>query len=104
MAEYTPTTDALRDLWVDHLLNPLPRAVVIELVPEVQAAFDRLLASELAAAERRGAVKALDRVRAELRVEAMLHAGAFTPNEVFAFAATFTPEWFDATQIEQEAE
>ena len=41
--EYTPTTDALRDLWVDHLLDPLPRSEGIERVPAVQAEFDRWL-------------------------------------------------------------
>lgn len=43
-AEYTPMTDVLRDLWVDHLLDPLPRAEGIALVPTVQTAFDRWLA------------------------------------------------------------
>lgn len=44
--EYTPSLDQLRDLWVDHLLDPLPRREGIALVPDVQAAFDRWLAAE----------------------------------------------------------
>ena len=47
--EYTPTTDALRDLWVDHMLDHLPRAEGIALVPAVQADFDRWLAAHDAA-------------------------------------------------------
>lgn len=44
MSDYTPSMDGLRDLWVDHTLNPLPRKQGIELVPEVQAAFDAAIA------------------------------------------------------------
>lgn len=45
MKTYMPTTDELLDLWVDHKLDPLPRAEGIALVPEAQVAFDRWLAS-----------------------------------------------------------
>ena len=40
-----PSTDDVRDIWVDHHLNPLPRAEGIGLVPEYQAAFDAWLES-----------------------------------------------------------
>ncbi len=34
-----PTTEDVRDIWVDHHLNHLPRAEGIALVPEYQKAF-----------------------------------------------------------------
>lgn len=43
--EYTPTTDDLRDIWVDRQLDHLPTEEGIRRVPETQAAFDRWLAS-----------------------------------------------------------
>lgn len=53
--QYTPDVDDLRDLWVDRKLDPLPRAQGIELVPTVQAEFDRWL----------------ETVRAEAKAEAL---------------------------------
>ncbi|WP_413455971.1 hypothetical protein ACLQ8T_05685 [Glutamicibacter sp. FR1] len=41
--KYMPTTDDLRDLWVDSKLDHLPRHLGIPLVPTVQAEFDRWL-------------------------------------------------------------
>lgn len=41
--EYTPTTDELRDIWVDYNLNPLPRSQGIPLVETAQADFNRWL-------------------------------------------------------------
>jgi len=38
-----PSTDDVRDIWVDYHLNPLPRAEGIALVPEYQQAFDAWL-------------------------------------------------------------
>lgn len=43
MSYYTPTTDELRDIWVDYNLNPLPRSQGIPLVETAQADFDRWL-------------------------------------------------------------
>ena len=45
MKTYMPSTEELRDLWVDHKLAALPRPEGIELVPEAQAAFDQWLAT-----------------------------------------------------------
>lgn len=45
MSDYTPTTDDLRDIWVDRQLDHLPTEEGIRRVPETQAAFDRWLAS-----------------------------------------------------------
>ena len=56
--EYTPDVDDLRDLWVDRKLDPLPRAQGIELVPTVQAEFDRWL----------------ETIRAEAKAEALRQA------------------------------
>lgn len=53
--EYTPTTDELRDIWVDYNLNPLPRSQGIPLVETAQADFDRWL----------------ETVRAEAKAEAL---------------------------------
>ena len=53
--EYTPDIDELRDVWVDYLLNPLPRSQGIPLVPVAQAEFDRWL----------------ETVRAEAKAEAL---------------------------------
>jgi len=39
----TPEVDEVRDVWVDHHLDPLPRALGIALVPAYQAAFERML-------------------------------------------------------------
>lgn len=41
--DLVPTTDEVRDIWVDYYLNHLPRADGIALVPRYQAAFDRWL-------------------------------------------------------------
>jgi len=38
-----PSTDDVRDIWVDYHLNPLPRTEGIALVPEYQEAFDAWL-------------------------------------------------------------
>lgn len=43
--EYTPTTDELRDIWVDYNLNPLPRSQGISLIETAQADFTRWLES-----------------------------------------------------------
>lgn len=40
-----PTTDEVRDIWVDYHLDPLPRREGIALAPTYQATFDRWLAS-----------------------------------------------------------
>lgn len=38
-----PSTDEVRDIWVDWHLNPLPRVEGIALVPEYQRLFDAWL-------------------------------------------------------------
>lgn len=45
MSDYKPSTEELRDLWVDSKLAPLPRPVGIPLVPAVQAEFDLWIAT-----------------------------------------------------------
>lgn len=76
MAEYTPTTDALRDLWVDHLLDPLPRHEGIALVPLVQAAFDQWLAER----DREVAARAWDKGYAFACNNGLLLADDYDPN------------------------
>lgn len=39
--KYMPTTDDVRDVWVDRKLYHLPKSTRIALVPTVQAEFDR---------------------------------------------------------------
>lgn len=60
---YTPNVDELRDAWVDNELDPLPRSQAIELVPKVQAAFDRWL----------------ETVRAEAKAEALRESASAYP-------------------------
>ncbi|WP_156251037.1 hypothetical protein [Pseudactinotalea terrae] len=46
----TPEVDEVRDAWVDHHLDTLPRPVGVALVPAYQAAFDRMLEQRIARA------------------------------------------------------
>lgn len=66
-----PTTDDVRDVWVDYHLNPVaPRAEGIALVPEYQAAFDAWL--ETIRADERERNREADGVAAYLAVESAL--------------------------------
>jgi len=60
--EYTPTTDELRDIWVDYNLNPLPRSQGIPLVETAQAEFDRWLETVRAEAKAEALQDAADEV------------------------------------------
>lgn len=41
--KYMPTTDDVRDIWVDRKLHHLPKSTRTALVPTVQAEFNRWL-------------------------------------------------------------
>jgi hypothetical protein len=62
----TPSTDDVRDIWVDYHLNPLPRAEGIGLVPEYQQTFDAWL----------------ETIRAEVRAEEQAKVYAFATRMV----------------------
>jgi hypothetical protein len=61
-----PSTDDVRDIWVDYHLNPLPRAEGIALVPEYQQAFDAWL----------------ETIRAEVRADEQAKVYAFATRMV----------------------
>lgn len=58
MAEpYTPSVDEVRAVWVDHRLDDVPPKYAVEMVPDEEARFDRMIAQ----------------VRAEAKAEALRH-------------------------------
>lgn len=75
MPEYTPSMNELRDLWVDHKLDPLPRSQGIPLVPTVQAEFDRFIAGIRGEAKAEALQEAIKAVRDVYEIQCPVKPG-----------------------------
>lgn len=60
--KYMPTTDDVRDVWVDRKVYHLPNSSAIALVPTVQAEFNRWLETVRAEAKAEALNKAADNI------------------------------------------
>ncbi|MFJ2619707.1 hypothetical protein [Glutamicibacter sp. NPDC087344] len=86
---FTPTTDGIRDIWVDRKLYHLPKSTGIALVPTVQAEFDRWLEQVRAEAKREALEEAAENLQNHPRLRKTQFAWALYPEHMADKEKTF---------------